>query len=307
MSRSGFVLVHGAGHHSGCWEPTITAIHRRAPECPVLAVDLPGRGRSRVPLVGATVDSCIRETVRQIDEAGLDEVTLVGHSMAGVVLPGAAIQLEPDRVTGLVFLACSVPPEGGRVVDVLRGPLQVIAAMAARRRSPTELPAFVAMAAFANGMDRAQRRVVAASLCPEAGWLLREPVSHQGLDPRIPRTWVLTRRDRAMTPAQQRRSIRNLGGVSHLVELDTCHDAMVSRPDDLATLLLTPADAVTRSSRPHLQQGRRSSRRGPETTPVTTCRHPGLPGRHWIRPEPPADAEEPPCQGSRSSPKRAST
>jgi pimeloyl-ACP methyl ester carboxylesterase len=87
-------------------------------------------------------------------------------------------------------------------------------------------------------MDRAQRRVIADSLCPEAGWLMAERVSRQGFDGTIPHTWVLTRRDRGLTPAQQRRSIENLGGVEECIELDAPHDAMVSHPDDLADILL---------------------------------------------------------------------
>jgi pimeloyl-ACP methyl ester carboxylesterase len=232
------VLVHGACSDSGCWAPTVAAIAARAPDVHVVAVDLPGRGQSPVPLAGVTVSACVDEVVRQIEDAGGGDVVLVGHSLAGVILPGVATRLGSDRVRRLVFLTCAVPPEGGSVVDVLRGPLRAIAAVAARRRSPTRLPTFVALAAFANGMDRAQRVVVAGSLCPEAGWLIGEAVSRRGFDRTIPRTWVLTLRDRGLSLAQQRRSIDNLGGVDECVELDAPHDAMVSHPDDLAAILL---------------------------------------------------------------------
>jgi pimeloyl-ACP methyl ester carboxylesterase len=232
------VLVHGACSHSGCWAPTVAALAAGAPNVPVLAVDLPGRGRSPVPLAGVTVGGCVDEVVRQIEDATVGDVVLVGHSLAGVILPGVATLLGPGRVRRLVFVTCAVPPDGGSVVDVLRGPLRAIAAVAGRRRSPTRLPAFVALAAFANGMDRQQRRVVAGSLCPEAGWLIGEGVSRRGFDLTIPRTWVLTRRDRALSPARQRRSIDNLGGVEECVELDAPHDAMVSHPNELADILL---------------------------------------------------------------------
>jgi pimeloyl-ACP methyl ester carboxylesterase len=198
---------------------------------------------------------CVDETVRQIDEAGLDAVVLVGHSLAGAILPGVAMRLGSGRVLRLVFLTCAVPPEGGSVVDVLRGPLRAIAAVAARRRSPTRLPAFVALAAFANGMNREQRRVVAGSLCPEAGWLMAEPVTREGLDATTPRSWILTRKDRGLSPAQQHRSIDNLGGVDECIQLDAPHDAMVSHPDHVADILLaalhrtTPPGAATRSWR----------------------------------------------------------
>jgi pimeloyl-ACP methyl ester carboxylesterase len=238
---AGIVLVHGACSDSRCWAPTIAALAARAPDVPFVAVDLPGRGRSRVPLRDATLTTCIDETVRQIDEAGLDDVILVGHSLAGAILPGAATRLGSDRVQRLVFLTCAVPPEGGSVVDVLRGPLRAIAAVAARRRSPTRLPAFVALAAFANGMTPQQPRIVAGALCPEAGWLIVEPVTRENFDETIPRTWILTRKDRGLSRAQQQRSIGNLGGVEECIELDAPHDAMVSHPDQLAEILLTAA------------------------------------------------------------------
>jgi len=233
------VLVHGACSHSGCWAPTVAALSARAPDVPVLAADLPGRGRAAAPLAGVTISGCVDEVVRQIEDAGFGDVVLVGHSLAGAILPGVATRLGSVRVRNVVFLTCAVPPEGGSVVDVLRGPLRGIAALAARRRSPTRLPAFVALAAFANGMSREQRRVVAGSLCPEAGWLIGEAVSRAGFPESIPRTWILTRRDRGLTPAQQRRSIDNLGGVNECVELDGPHDAMVSHADELAGILLT--------------------------------------------------------------------
>lgn len=249
---SAIVLVHGACHHSGCWAPTVAVLASRAPDVAILAVDLPGRGNSPVALAGLTLDGCVREVVRQVERAGVTDLTLVGHSLGGVILPGVATALGRDRVRRLVFLACAVPPEGGTVIDVLPGPLKAIASVAARRHSPTALPTFAALAAFANGMDRLQRSIVAASLCPEAGWLMREAVTRRGLDRAIPRTWVLTRRDRGMTPARQRRSIRNLGGVDEYVELDAPHDAMVSHPSELAEILVGahgPGRAVDVSAR----------------------------------------------------------
>ena len=246
VSETAVVLIHGACHDSGCWAPTVATITRRRPDVPVLAVDLPGRGQARAPLAGVDLAGCVDEVIRQIEEAELGDVILVGHSLAGAILPGVAVALAPGRVRRLVFVTCSVPPEGGSVLDVLRGPLRWIGALAARRRTPTSLPTFVALAAFGNGMDRSQRRVIADSLCPEAGWLISERVSRRGLDPAIPRTWVLTRRDRGMTPAQQRRSIDNLGGVDECIELDAPHDVMVSNPTELADILLARVDAAAR-------------------------------------------------------------
>jgi hypothetical protein len=54
----------------------------------------------------------------------------------------------------------------------------------------------------------------------------------------IPRTWILTTRDRALSSEFQREGIDAIGGVSTLIELDACHMMMVSEPERLAELLV---------------------------------------------------------------------
>jgi pimeloyl-ACP methyl ester carboxylesterase len=48
----------------------------------------------------------------------LFDVTLVGHSLAGMTLPGVAARVS-DRIGRLVFISCVVPPHGVSVADVL--------------------------------------------------------------------------------------------------------------------------------------------------------------------------------------------
>jgi hypothetical protein len=54
----------------------------------------------------------------------------------------------------------------------------------------------------------------------------------------IPRTWILTTRDRALSVKSQRNSIAALGGVQTMIPMDTCHDLMISEPKRLAEILV---------------------------------------------------------------------
>jgi hypothetical protein len=54
----------------------------------------------------------------------------------------------------------------------------------------------------------------------------------------IPRTWILTLRDRALAPKLQRKYIDSLGDVQTVIEMDTCHMLMVSEPRRLAQILV---------------------------------------------------------------------
>jgi hypothetical protein len=56
--------------------------------------------------------------------------------------------------------------------------------------------------------------------------------------PDLPTTWVLPLRDNSLKPTQQRSFIANLGNVDEVIEIDTCHNVMMSEPDRLAALLL---------------------------------------------------------------------
>jgi pimeloyl-ACP methyl ester carboxylesterase len=238
MAELGLVLVHGGHHDARCWEPTVAALAQRAPDIPVVSVDLPGRGRSPGDLMEYSIDGCAEAVAEQVDAAGLRTVVLVGHSAAGMVVPAAAERLGADRVRRMVFVAASVPPEGGTILDTLQGPWRPVAARAARRTSPIPAPPRIfAAATFCNGMTSEQKKFALDRLCPETPLLSVLPVSRAGMPADIPRAWVLTRKDRSLRPAHQRASIERLGGVEEVIEVDACHDVMISHPTRLAEIL----------------------------------------------------------------------
>ena len=152
----------------------------------------------------------------------------------------------------MIFVAAAIPPEGGTILDTLAGPFPPVAALSSRRSTPSPpLPRRFAAAMFCNGMTAGQRRFTLDRLTAETPRLAVLPVSRAGMPAEIPRTWVLTLRDRSLRPRQQRAAITRLGGVEEVVEIDTCHDVMISEPAALAEILLArtrrPATPGSRS------------------------------------------------------------
>jgi len=237
MTLPGLVLVHGGAHAGDCWELTVAELARKAPELPVLAVDLPGRGARPADLTAMRINDFVASAVADIEGAGLADVVVVGHSMAGLVVPGIVAKLGATRVREMMLLAAFVPPQGLSVVDTLRGPLAPLA-RSARRVQRSSIPKALARYAFCNGMTREQREFALSRLCGEAANVIFESVDRSDLPDDVPRTWIMTLRDRALSARQQLTAIESLGGVDTMICLDGCHDVMVSDPAGLAGILV---------------------------------------------------------------------
>ena len=63
----------------------------------------------------------------------------------------------------------------------------------------------------------------------ESGVVLAENVSRQGMPEEVPRTWILTTRDRALSGKLQRKGIEALGGVQTLIPIELCTSAPTTR------------------------------------------------------------------------------
>jgi pimeloyl-ACP methyl ester carboxylesterase len=238
MALPALVLVHGGAHAADCWDLTIDEIHRLAPELTVLAVDLPGRRGKPGDLWTLTIADWVDSVVADIDDAGLNEVVIVGHSMAGLSVPGVVAKLGASRVREMILAAACIPPEGAAMVDVVAGPIALIARRSAKKGGPYEVPPIAPRFMFLNGVPRARRRFMAGRLYPESSQLPVEKVSRRGMPGDVPRTWILTLRDRSHPVKEQLASIEAIGGVQQVIEVDTCHGLMVSEPERLAEILV---------------------------------------------------------------------
>jgi pimeloyl-ACP methyl ester carboxylesterase len=233
------VLVHGGQHSADCWDLTVEELRVLAPQLPVLAVDMPGHGATPGDLTTVNIADCVRSAVSQVDAAGLGEVIVVGHSLAGLTVPGMVAKLGSSRVREMVLAAACLPVQGTAIVDTLVGPLAWYVRRAVRRRRPpATMPNPLSELIFCNGMTRAQRRYTLSRVHPEATTLIVERVDRSELPDDVARTWILTLRDHALFRGTQFRSIAALGGVQTLIPVDTCHDLMISEPRRLAEILI---------------------------------------------------------------------
>jgi 3-oxoadipate enol-lactonase len=97
-----FLLVHAAGSNAGMWRRQIEGLGQRHS---VVAVDLPGHGRSSGVDGLPTIDAYAGFLIEFIAAAHLRPSVLVGRSMGGAVAMAVAAR-RPDLARGLV-LTCT--------------------------------------------------------------------------------------------------------------------------------------------------------------------------------------------------------
>jgi len=237
MALPDLVLVHGGAHAADCWELTIAELAVVAPQLRTFAVDLPGRAGKPADLATVKIADWVSSVVADIEDAGCGDVVIVGHSMAGLTVPGVVAKLGAARVREMILLAAFVPPQGFSVADTLRGPLAPLARSARRIPRSFAMPRAAARFAFCNGMTRQQRELALSRLYAESPNVIVEPVDRSDLPDDVPRTWIMTLRDRSLSARQQQFAIESLGGVDTMLCLDGCHDVMFSEPASLAAIL----------------------------------------------------------------------
>jgi pimeloyl-ACP methyl ester carboxylesterase len=117
VAKPAVLFVHGAGMDHTVWQLPARwfAWHGYS----VLAVDLPGHGRSEGPVLDS-VPELARWLGRVIDAAGIERTAVVGHSMGGAVAVETAAAM-PARITRIALLgAAAAIPVNAALLETAR-------------------------------------------------------------------------------------------------------------------------------------------------------------------------------------------
>jgi pimeloyl-ACP methyl ester carboxylesterase len=112
------VFIHGFLDSHATWRPLIEAMPKHAP--PSIAPDLRGAGSRQAHPGPYTLNQAVTDILELLDERGLTNVALVGHSMGAQIAELIAWH-APERVSSLTLitptpLAGNVLPESARAM-----------------------------------------------------------------------------------------------------------------------------------------------------------------------------------------------
>src|SRR5262249_23718278 len=113
--KTTFVLIHGSWHGGWAWQSVGRTLSEKGYR--THAPTLPGHGPGAMR-AGITDQDCVSAVVAYIEQLGLEDVALVGHSFGGTVVQKVVEQLA-DRISRTVFLDALVLADGQCVFDNL--------------------------------------------------------------------------------------------------------------------------------------------------------------------------------------------
>jgi pimeloyl-ACP methyl ester carboxylesterase len=235
------VFIHGALHDHSVW--TLLARWAAHHGYGVLAVDLPGHGRSDGPPL-PDVEALADWTLALLDAADVQRAALVGHSMGSLIALEAAAR-APGRIDRLVMVCTAFPM---KVSDALLttardAPLAAIDMVNAFSFSTLAAkPSYPGPGSWLHGANRAlMRRIQAAR--PEPNLFLHDfgvcdrydGGMRAAAQVRCPTSLILGERDQMTAP----RAAREIAAAlkAQVVTLPGGHSLMQEAPDAVLNAL----------------------------------------------------------------------
>jgi pimeloyl-ACP methyl ester carboxylesterase len=239
QKKETFVLLHGSWHGAWCWSkvrplllaagydtltPTFTGLAERA-----------HYGSTSVGLTSHT-----EEIAKFIDFHDLQNVVLVGHSYAGLVLSGVSETIAP-RIKRLVYLDAFALKNGESAFDFFPPDVRDLFINLAQTGNgwgfpPPPNPAEAFLGPNANAADSAR---ITALLSPmPVATHAEKLVAATDRARALPRTYISCKRFPNLDPVKAR--VRTETGWVYK-EIDTYHDCMLTTPGELAALLIEAA------------------------------------------------------------------
>jgi pimeloyl-ACP methyl ester carboxylesterase len=242
-ARPTVVFIHGAQNDHSVWalQSRYFAYHGKN----VLALDLPGHGRSTGPALDS-VPAIAVWLVALLDALKIERASLVGHSMGSLIALETA-RAAPERVERLALLGCAYPM---KVADALLNMARddepaaidlVVAWSHLNTSQPTPHPGFNLQGNARRLMQRMSvlnpNQLFYTDFAACNNYQQGDQAAAVVTEHQIPVLFVLAKQDR-MTPLKASARLRAALSASRTVEIDQCgHSMMAEQPDAVLAAL----------------------------------------------------------------------
>lgn len=231
-----YVLVHGAWADESAWGFVRNQLAKRAN---VVVVNLPAHGLDLTPANAVSLAGYVKAVTAAVN-AQPGKVTLVGHSMAGIVVSQVA-EAIPNKIDKLVYVAAYLPRNGEDLLTLSGQDTQ------SKVGGALEFTADHAAATI-------KKDLIVPAVCADCPGFMQEVlVKYHKAEPakplgekvtltaakfgKVPKYYISTRQDNAVGYELQQRMIKNNGGIKKVFEMNTSHLPFVVQPAEFVQIL----------------------------------------------------------------------
>ena len=228
------VLIHGGSHGAWCWDGVKRELENLGWQGH--ALDLPGVGDDPTPRKSVTLENSLLAVNNFIRQQDLNDFILVGHSLAGILLP-EVIAANREKVRKAVYVAAFILAEGERAIDLVnpeRRPDYYRLADESSERS-LMLPYNVVRERFFNDLSEEDARTAYSRLTPQPLAPYLQPAVRGAAEFASLSSYIICQQDQNLPRSLCMTYAQKLGGQTEVI--DAGHDVMLSKPKELAAML----------------------------------------------------------------------
>ena len=229
---STFVLVHGGFVGGWLWEKMVPLLEDAGHQ--VEAPDLPGHGEDQTPIPKVSLQG-YADRISEVLDAQPEPAILVGQSMGGVVISQAAEQ-RPDKVALLVYVGAILLRDGETLFSAAEKDTESLVLPNLEMSEDGSSATFREDAigeVFLHDCSDEDVEKAKSRFRPQAVAPLATPVSlTEDNFGRIPRVYVETLQDRAVSPWLQKEMYERIP-CREVISMDTGHAPFYAAPEGL--------------------------------------------------------------------------
>jgi putative intracellular protease/amidase len=231
-----YVLVHGAWADESAWGFVRNELAKRAN---VVVVNLPAHGVDLTAAGKVTLNDYVKNVVNTVNRQP-GKVTLVGHSMAGIVISQVAENI-PQKIDKLVYVSAYLPRNGEDLLSLSKQDKQ------SKAGGALEFNADYSAA-------KIKKEAIVPAVCADCPAFMQEAlVKYHKEEPTkplegkvaltkakfgmVPKYYLHTTQDAAVGYDLQKQMVQNNGGIKKTFEMATSHLPFVVQPQRFLEIL----------------------------------------------------------------------
>jgi putative intracellular protease/amidase len=230
-----YVLVHGAWADESAWG---FVRNQLAVGANVEVVNLPAHGADPTPGPGTGLNDYVKAVTKAVNKYP-GKVTLVGHSMAGIIISQVAENL-PNKIDKLVYVSAFLPKNGESLNSIVDKFL-----------NGKKLDIFEFNADYS--LIGVKKEAIPAVVCDDCPQFMKDAlVKYHRPDPvkgfndvvklgpnfkKVPKYYIHTKNDNAVPFVLQQQMVKDNGSVKKTFEMNTSHLPFVVQPQEFVEIL----------------------------------------------------------------------